>query len=339
MNKYKKPFIDFSSNINPLGIHKSVKDSIVKSIDDCFFYPDPYCRELTELMSQKLNIKKEFILFGNGASDLNFKLIYAIKPKNALLIAPTFSEYENALSCVDCNINYYNLNEYENFTIDNDILDYITNDLDIMFLCNPNNPTGVATNNTLIHDILKKCKKENVLLVIDECFIEFLIDEENFSSLKFLNKYSNLIIFRAFTKIYAIPGLRLGYVLSSNECLLKKINGFGQPWSVSTLANASGIACIKLDKSYINYTKTIIAHNNNYFTDALKSLQFKVFKSQSNFILFKSDIVNLKGKLEKNGILIRSCVNYNNLNNLFYRVAVKKKEEIDELIKFISCIT
>jgi len=332
--KYKLPFIDFSSNINPMGIDDSIKMAIIESIEDCIRYPDPHCRELTMWVAKHHNISSDYILFGNGASDLIFKAIYSLKPKNALLLAPTFSEYENALNCIDCNINYYNLKEEFNFCIKEDILNYIDESMDIIFITNPNNPTGISTQNTLIKKIADKCLSTNTILVIDECFIEFVENSNLYSSISLLSDNPNIIILNAFTKIYAIPGLRLGYMLSSNYNILSNISNSGQPWSVSTLAISSGIACMKLD-GFIQQTVTLINKNRTLLEFALRDFGFTVFSSQCNFILFKTSIPDLKEKLLDKGILIRSCDNYKTLDKHFYRVAVKSKSDIQILVESI----
>lgn len=335
--KYNKNFIDFSANINPLGLHPLVKMSIINNIDSVIHYPDPYCRELTKKMSEKLNIEKDYILFGNGAAELTFKIVQAVKPKKALLLAPTFLEYENALKSVNCNIEFYNLKECLNYEVQNDILNFINNSIDILFICNPNNPTGVMVDKALLEQVVEKCKKTNTTLVVDECFIEFLENEKEHTLIPLLNKYDNVIILRAFTKIYAIPGLRLGYILSSNKSFLLNIVKNSQPWGVSTLAMHSGIACLSLE-NYVNDTKKLIKQNRSFLVDHLKDFDFTVFPSEANFVLFKTNVKNIKLLLEQNGILIRNCDDYHLLNKNFYRVAVKSINDIQILLNNIKNI-
>jgi len=326
--------LDFSANINPFGMPDSVKTAIVDNIENYSNYPDPLCRELRKALELHENIDSSNIICGNGAADIIFKITLALKPKKALLINPTFAEYEEAINLVNGKINYYNLKVEKDFCIEADILNYITSDLDIMFICNPNNPTGIPIKKVDMLNIVDKCKKNNVILVVDECFIDFLSNEEEYSVLSYISQYTNLIILKAFTKIYAMAGIRLGYMICSNMDIVNKINNIGQPWSVSTVASKCGIAALK-EVDYVKNTKDYIKENREYLTLELKSLGYKVFDSKTNFILFKTEHTNIKHKLEEYGILIRSCSNYRNLNEEYFRIAVKSEENNRYLI---SCL-
>ncbi|MDS0528205.1 aminotransferase class I/II-fold pyridoxal phosphate-dependent enzyme [Clostridium sp. SHJSY1] len=326
--------VDFSANINPFGLPTSVKEAIVNNIDNYMNYPDPLCRELRQAIAKCEFTQVGNIICGNGAADIIFKVVLALKPKKTLLIAPTFSEYEESIRYIDGEIKYYNLKEDKDFNIEQDILDYITPDLDMMFICNPNNPTGIPVKSKEMIKIVKRCKENHVILVVDECFIDFLKDEEQYSISKFIENYKNLIILKAFTKIYAMAGIRLGYMLCSNEGILDKINGIGQPWSVSTVASKCGVAALN-EVEYVKKSKENIEGNREYLIGKLKELGFKVFNSKANFIFFKSKDRNLDSKLEGQGILIRSCKNYKNLSDEFFRIAVKSQKDNEYLI---SCL-
>lgn len=327
--------LDFSANINPLGLPDSVKSAIIDNIDNYSNYPDPLCRELRQALASYENTKDSNIICGNGAADIIFKIALGLKPKKALIIAPTFAEYEQAINLVGGEINYYDLSEEKNFCIEKDILNYITLDLDIMFICNPNNPTGIPLRKSEMIDILDKCKENNVIIVVDECFIDFLIDEEEYSISSLAQNYDNLIILKAFTKIYAMAGIRLGYMICSNLDINNKINNVGQPWSVSTVAIECGVAALS-EVDYVNKTKEYIENNRNYLIKELNKLGYKVFESKANFIFFKTEETNLKDKLEKYGILIRSCSNYRNLSEKYFRIAVKSESNNKYLNKCLN---
>jgi L-threonine-O-3-phosphate decarboxylase len=334
--KTNREFIlDFSANINPFGMPDSVKIAIVDNIENYSNYPDPLCRELRDSLELHENIDSSNIICGNGAADLIFRITLALQPKKALLIAPTFAEYEEAINLVNGEINYYNLHEEKDFCIGDDILDYITSDLDIMFICNPNNPTGIPLKKGDMLNIVDKCKNNNVILVIDECFIDFLIFEEEYSVSSYIPQYNNLIILKAFTKIYAMAGIRLGYMMCSNIAIVNKINNIGQPWSVSTVASKCGVAALK-EIDYLKKTKEYIKENREYLTRELNSLGYTVFESETNFILFKTKDINIKEKLEEYGILIRSCSNYRNLNEEYFRIAVKSENNNKYLINCLK---
>lgn len=327
--------IDFSANTNPLGIPKGVCKALKSSVDSFAAYPDINCSKLKDALSVHEGVHKEQIIFGNGAADIIYKICYAIKPENALLLSPTFSEYEAALKNVDCKVNYYSL-KYENgFRLLPDFLESIKGN-EIIFICNPNNPTGMVTRKELIYSIAKECKKEKCILVIDECFMDFVCDHENYSFKEFLKDFDNVIILKAFTKIYALAGLRLGYCLSSNKRLLSRVEKMGQPWSVSTPAQVAGVAALKEDE-YLSKTEENTAAERKYLTRSLRKLGLTVFDSFSNYILFKTEIpIDLYLKLYLKGILIRKCENFKGLDKSYYRIAVKGRKDNSRLIKALS---
>ena len=326
--------LDFSANINPFGMPASVKEAIVDNINCYSNYPDPLCRELRKAIAHYEKISSEYILCGNGAADLIFKISLALKPKKGLIIAPTFAEYEQSLNLVDCDIRYYNVNEKDDFYIKQDILNYITPELDIMFICNPNNPTGIPLIKADMINIINKCRDNNVIVVVDECFIDFLVNEEEYSVSAELKSNDRLIILKAFTKIYAMAGIRLGYLMCSNTNIIDKIASIGQPWSVSTVAIKCGIAALT-EKEYVTKTKEYINQNREYLISELKKLGYRVFNSEANYVLFSTKNISIKQKLEERGILIRSCSNYRNLNDSFFRIAVKSRENN---IYLINCL-
>ena len=329
--------IDFSSNINPLGMPESVKQAIIDNINQYMCYPDCQCTDLRKAIADSFNLDSDMITCGNGAADVIYRIVLALRPKKALLLAPTFSEYEDALKLVDSEINYYYLNEKNNFEIQSDITDFITKDLDIIFICNPNNPTGIPYSKQKMIKIIEKCKQENVVLVVDECFSDFLVDEYKYSVISEINKYDNLIILKAFTKMYAMAGIRLGYMICSNENFNFEISNMLQPWSVSTVASKCGIAASK-EHDFVSKTKDYILENRKYLMDNLKELGFKVFDSKVNYILFKSNDIEINKKLEEFGILIRSCSNYINLGNNFFRIAVRNADDNQRLIDCLKII-
>ena len=175
----------------------------------------------------------------------------------------------------------------------------------------------------------------SVNVIIDECFSDFLEEEEKYSVVPCLQDYKNIFILKAFTKMYAMAGIRLGYGISFNKELIQKVSGIGQPWSVSTVAQKAGVQALK-EIEFVNKTKFIIKENRQYLIKEIRTLGFKVYDSKVNYVLFKSSVKDLKLKLEKYGILIRSCSNYKNLDDSFYRIAVKSKEDCERFINSLK---
>lgn len=334
----EKRIIDFSANINPLGLSGSIMQAIIDAIPMITGYPDPYNVELSEAIAQYEGIKSGNIVCGNGAADLIFSMAITFKPKKAMLLSPTFSEYELALKASGSDITYYKLHKNSMFKVKEDLLNAISEDIGMIFLCNPNNPTGGIIEKSLMKKIVEKCDKLGVVCVIDECFMGFVIDREYFSAKNMLGEHKNLIILKAFTKLFAMPGIRLGYLMTSSSDFIERIISCSQSWSVSTLAQAAGTAALK-DKDFPEITRRYVALQRQYLTDELKDLGFTVFEAYANFILFQtSEAVVYKDKLYEKGILIRSCENFLTLDETYLRTAVRTKEENQLLIKALAQI-
>ena len=214
-------------------------------------------------------------------------------------------------------------------------MDMLTDDTDIFFIANPNNPTGYLADSTFMKQIIGHCKEKHIYVVADECFMGFC--EKNYSVLSLLCDYDNLIVVRAFTKLFAIPGVRLGYMLSKNETVRQKVQRNLPEWNVSVLAQMAGETCI-MESEYIKETASYVSGQRRLMSDGLKKLGFKVYKSDADFILFYSKLPLYDILLNK-GILIRDCSNYVGLSQGYFRVAVKTYDENVRLLKVIGeCI-
>lgn len=331
-----KIFVDFSANINPLGIPTEVKNAVKNALNSCVNYPDPFCRELAEATGSFLNIDSQFLFFGNGAADVLFRLALALKPKRAMILAPTFADYEKALKSVDCDVLYYNLHKENEFAPAKDIVGKLTARTDLLIICNPNNPTGQLIDKQLLERLLMKCRHIGAKLLLDECFMDFVDQDKAYSMRDYLSKYPELIILKAFTKTFAIPGIRLGYCMTSNEDVLTKLHQCGQDWNVSILAQEAGKAALK-EEEYLQESMQLIAEERRYLIHKLKSLGAVVYGSEANYVFFyMPNIDNLAELLRAQGYLIRSCDNYRNLEKGYYRIAVKTRVQNRGLIKAIK---
>lgn len=313
---------DFSANISPLGTPTSVRKALVNASADIASYPDPYCRKLRERLATFHGISPNHILCGNGAAELIFSFVTALKPHNALIVAPTFSEYEHALKAVDCSVHHFLLSKSQNFTLPSNFIQSITPNLDAIFICNPNNPTGVLYPKELLQDIARKCASTHTLLFVDECFFD-LTDAPNSDSLVTIApSCPNIVVLKAFTKSYGMAGVRLGYAISSNEELLRKICSTTQVWNVSTLAQEAGIAALDCT-DHIKKSLGLIHTERKYLKNELEMLGLTVFHSNANFLLFQSSDNQLFDKLLVKKIMIRHCNNFVGLDDSFYRCAIK----------------
>ncbi len=318
--------LDFSANLNPLGMPESVKKAASAAVASSDKYPDPYCRELTKKLSDHENISAENIVCGNGADDLIYRIVHALKPRTAIIAKPTFSEYAKALGEVGCVVT----------ELDTDDIPVGLNDgTDMLILCNPNNPTGRLIESDTLKMICEKCFENNILFLCDECFIDLSESNENRTVKRFMN--DNLIVLKAFTKMYAMAGLRLGYSLFRSAELAKKVRKSGQFWSVSSVAQAAGIAALD-EHEYVKRAQKIISEEREYLSGELGKFGFKVFPSDANFILFRCELP-LDELLLSEGILIRNCANYSGLGEEYFRIAVRLHADNETLIKAIEKVT
>ena len=329
----KDALIDFSANINLMGISESVINAACEGVRLSANYPDVECRELRKSISEAVKVPMDHIICGNGAADIIYSMVLALRPKKALLPVPSFYEYEKALSILDCELEYVTLKEEDQFLLQEDCLSSIRSDIDIIFLCNPNNPTGNLTEKKLMDQIIKKCEELAIWLVVDECFLDFVDEGKDYSVLGQIENAKHLMILKAFTKLYAMPGLRLGYGISSNIEFLAKMREVSQPWNVSIPAQLAGIAALK-EVEYVETSLELIRKERCYLVDELTQLGFRVFGSNANYIFFQA-AAGLTSYCFERGILIRDCSNYRGLGEGYYRIAVRNHHENIQLIKVL----
>ena len=323
--------LDFSVNINPLGMPSIVKRVLVENIGDYERYPDPYCRALTVKIAQQHGMEQDMALCGNGASDLIFRICACIRPSRALTLAPTFSEYERSVAAFGGEISEHSLIEENGFALTERILSDITPNIRMLFLCNPNNPTGQLIDPRLLRRIADKCEKNGVYLVLDECFLEFTNGE---SIVPLLKKHPHLLFLNAFTKLYAMAGIRLGYLLCADTELIKRIAAFGPQWNVSVPAQKAGLAALGVS-GWQEVTRALVETERSFMEKQLTALGLTVFPGEGNFLLVKCEIP-LYEPLAKMGILVRSCANFTGLNDRFIRIGLKKRKQNAALVAAIA---
>ena len=328
--------LDFSVNINPLGPPKRVTEAAKRGVALMAAYPDSQCRKLREKLARKQNIPEDNYIFGNGAAELIYTLVLAERPERALIPVPAFSEYEQALETVGCEIIYHKTKENNFFCIDESFLDELDESLDIVFLCSPVNPSGHVINKELIQRTAERCEDLGIRLVLDECFVEFLPEPQEHSMISQAGRFHRLFILRAFTKIYAMPGLRLGYGISSDSELLETMGRMRQPWSVSIPAQEAGAAALDED-DYVMKARQLVAGEREYLESELYKMGMKYIPSDINFILLYTES-NLFDAMKDRGILIRNCENYRGLGKGWYRIAVRTHEENSSLVNALRDI-
>ncbi|MCQ2439009.1 MAG: aminotransferase class I/II-fold pyridoxal phosphate-dependent enzyme [Oscillospiraceae bacterium] len=329
---YTQPVrLDFSANVNPFGTAPAVRAAVERSLSDLFRYPDPYCRELRRTAADFNNVAEEWLLFGCGAAELIFSWALALKPRTALLLAPTFSEYRSALESVGCTVREHLLREENDFALTESILERLREERpDVLVLCNPNNPSGKTAERGLLERICRCCAELNTRMLVDECFLDLTDRGEELTLKDMLGEWKHILLLRAFTKSYGMAGLRLGYCLCADAALLQSMSETVQPWNISVPAQYAGVAALG-EREFLQRTNELIRAQRGYLYGELTRMGLRVIPSETNFLLFHSDR-ELKTPLQEKGILIRSCANYSGLGEGWYRIAVKLPEENRELI-------
>ena len=327
--------LDFSSNMTPLGIPNQVKKTIKNKIEKIENYPDVNSSELLLSLEKYTKLSELNLVVGNGAVEIIYDFCNAFLSKNTpvLIPIPTFGEYEAASKFHTSKISFFktmdltkNLNLFISKIPKNGCI----------FICNPNNPTGKLISKKNLLQIVRRAKKQNCIIFVDECFIE-LVPQSNESIISNVTKFDNLIVLRSLTKSFGLAGIRIGYAASSKYfiSILKKIK---IPWSVNSMAQLAGISALK-NKSHISKSNNIIKKEYDFLKNKITMIDgFECLDSSTNFILIKTkqDSTKLQKKLLEKQIFIRDCKNIRGLDNHFIRVAVKSHKDNLKLVKTLE---
>ena len=329
----EKVLLDYSSNTNPFGTPQGVVDAMNSVLTEVHHYPDPYCRALVHAIAAFEDVPQEYILCGNGAAELIYAYCEAACPKCAVELAPTFSEYALGLKRVGCQVDRYTLQQDNDFDLDDGFLKFLMERKpEAVFLCNPNNPTGRLIPSYVLERVLDFCHQHHIRLFLDECFLD--LSDDGISMKGFLRDHPELFILKAFTKSYGMAGVRLGYCLCSDNNLLAAMSKTEQPWNVSVLAQAAGVAALQ-EKQFLMQTKALIPAERCWLKDELEKLGFWACSSKANYLLFCGK-PGLHKELKKYGIAIRNCDNYHGLSSGWYRIAVRLHEQNEQLIAAVK---
>lgn len=334
-NKNPKDILDFSSNINPKLI-PNLENYILEGLKECTSYPDINYINLRKNISEYIKINPEFIIPGNGATEIIYLLMKSIN-KRLAIFNPTFSEYKRSAELNELEIIHLNLDKNNNFEINLEEVKANIDKFDSLFVCNPNNPNGKVKN---LENLLELIIENNKLLIVDETFMEFVEIEEEYSLIKYIDKYDNLFILKAVTKFFGLPGLRLGYGVTSNKEIIEKIYTYKEPWTINSFADSLSNYIFK-DKKYIKESKEFYIEERKSMCNNLREIEsIEVYDTDTNFILIKlnnhkSNDIREKLFVESN-ILVRDASNFIGLDDRYIRVAIKSKIENEILIKELN---
>ena len=334
----KTDILDLSASINPLGMPVGVAEAIARAAADCVRYPDSLSTALREKIAQFENVNPDWIFCGNGASDVIFRLPPTLQAAKVLVIAPSFSDYERSARAYGSEIIRYALSAADGFNLDDGFAETaLAEKPGLTFLCNPNNPTGVLTGVNLIERLLECCNQNGAYVAVDECFLDFAENAGGLTSKNLLESHRNLIIIKAFTKTFALPGIRLGYAICADAALIDGLRSHGADWPVSALAQAAGAAALDGANEYIRRTASFVSAERTAIVKELSELGLTVFGSKANYIFIRNPYAfDLCGELDKYGIRIRSCVNFHGLDRSYYRIAVSTSENNARLLSSLT---
>jgi len=331
---YDPRIIDFSSNVNPLGF----PDIIKKAIDYAKIptYPDHNSTKLKQTLSKYLGMPIANITIGNGATEIIYDFCRATSKSKVLIISPTFGEYEAAARLYGAKPEFFaTLNLQSN--LEQFIKKIPKNGL--VFVCNPNNPTGELLQKKSIMQIIKVAKAKSSLVFLDECFIE-LTQTPNQSVIGLVKKYPNLFVLRSLTKSFGLAGLRVGYAIG-NKDIISILNKIKVPWSVNELAHQAGIAALS-DKTFLTKTRKLIKSESKFLINSISKIQgFSCSSSATNFLLIntKQPASLVQKKLIRKNILVRDCGNFHGLDSHYIRIAVRTRKENQKLVSALEKIS
>ena len=314
--------LDFSVSLNPLGPPSAVIEAITMSSDAIPMYPDPYCRELRKALAGHHQVSADTIVCGNGSSDLIYRICNLLAPSQVLVTAPTFSEYERCAVLCGAQITRHLLDAHNTFDLDETFLDAMTDEIDLIFCCQPNNPTGRLVERSLLTRMISRAEGINAVLVIDECFLPFTGAE---SMIPAATQHPNLVIVQAFTKTYSMAGIRLGYAVTEDPHLASSLMNCGPRWNVSSLAQRAGLAALRVS-GWEEATRAFVHEERCWIQRQLVDLGFEVIPSSANFVLFRTSL-DIYTPLYQRGILIRSCQNFPGLDGTYWRIGLRSHRD------------
>jgi threonine-phosphate decarboxylase len=330
--------IDFSASINPLGSPSSARQAFINSFEKISRYPDPCGLALKEMLAKHHGMKPGEVLVGNGSTQLIYLLCAALHPRTALVIGPAFSEYTHALALAGTDVRMLSLTEDSGFQFSTEkLMAAWEKNCDILFLATPNSVTGQLIPKAEIENIARLASFRKRFVVVDEAFIDFVEDE----SVKMLVRHNPfLIVLRSLTKYYALPGLRLGYLIGEAG-RVAQLAAYQEPWSVNGPAMSVALACLE-DAGFAAKTERWLEREREFLFNRLRTLEgLHPFPSKVNFLLVKIvklgiDALQLRSFLLRKKMLIRACNSFTELGGNYFRVAVRRRKDNRRLLAALS---
>ncbi|MFR4352089.1 MAG: pyridoxal phosphate-dependent aminotransferase [Roseburia sp.] len=334
----KEDIVSFSANVNPLGVSPLLHTALAEKIDSITAYPDREYTSLRRCIAAYCGTESENVIMGNGSTELISLFIQAEHPRKALVIGPTYSEYEREISLGGGTTLYYPLREEDNFCLNTaDFVAQLNESIDLLIICNPNNPTSSCIARKEMRQILDACKQHDIYVMVDETYVEFADNMDEISAIPLTNYYNNIVILRGTSKFFAAPGLRLGYAVTGNRDLIKAINTRKNPWTINSLAVVAGETMFA-DTAYIRATKELISSERARICARFREHpDFKVYQPSGNFLLtriLRDDLTSqdLFDRAIRQRMMIRDCSTFPFLDNKYIRFCFMCPDDNDRLL-------
>lgn len=337
----KEDITSFSANVNPLGISPKMAETLRDHIRCIEAYPDREYTALKASIARYVGCDAGQILVGNGTTELITHVTSYVSPKKALIVGPTYSEYEHAVTLCGGSSVYFPLREEDDFVLDTmRLTEKLTDDIDLLFLCNPNNPTGTVIRTSETRKILNACMEHGIFVCADETYIEFAENPSGCTAVPLANDYNNLIVLRGVSKFFAAPGLRLGYAITGNSDLLSYVASQADPWTINAYAELAGTVMFS-DEEYIKETRDLIAkERERLYRFFQESKRFKPYPPGANFLLLKITEDGLTAhelfdRCIKQGLMIRDCATFPFLDERYLRFCFLTPEQNQRLVELL----
>ena len=337
----REDITSFSANVNPLGISPKLQETLSAHVGAITAYPDRAYTSLRSCIGGYVGADMKNIIVGNGSTELISLIIRIEHPKKAMIVGPTYSEYEREVKLGGGTTIYYPLREADGFQMQtDDFIGKLNESIDMLVVCHPNNPTSTCITNRQMRRILDACKEHGIFVMIDETYVEFAENVGRVTAVPLTAYYDNLIILRGTSKFFAAPGLRLGYAVTGNRDLLKNLITLQNPWSISSLAAIAG-EIMFTDQAYIEQTRALISAERTRIYDMLRAHpDYKVYEPSANFLLVKllredQTSETLFDKAIRRGMMIRDCSTFPFLDDRYIRFCIMSPDMNDRLM---ACI-
>jgi len=338
----KEDIVNFAANVNPYGFSKKAAEVLKEKLSVISTYPDPAYTELKKAISSYTGANPENIILGNGVTELLTLFLNVFSPKKAVVIGPTYSEYEKDLKRIGAEVVYIDAKEENDFVLSSDdIIAETPEDTDLVILCNPNNPTSGTLRKNAIEELAKAYQEKQIHLMIDETYVEFSKEAKDITACELTNHFSNIHVLRGTSKFFATPGLRLGYALTKNDLVLEKVSKVQDPWNINSVAELVGTVMFT-DEEYITFVRNSMDEEKEFVLNELKKIPgMKTYPVFGNIVLVRlpeigPDSESLFVDLIKKGMMIRDCSSFKQLGNRFIRICFMAHEDNVRLVEAIK---